>query len=510
MSLKAQPIPAPSPTPNTVSVRIRTTERRQEIQGFGASDCWSINPIGEQWSQENKERLAQLLFCREQGIGLSLWRFNIGAGSDQGDVSFARHPWRVSPCFKASADAAYDWNKQAGQQWFLRAAHRYGVERCTAFTNSPPVWLTRNGCAYGEDDRDITTNLRSNAEADFARFLADVLTHFAEEGIPFMDVSPINEPNWDWTRAGGQEGCRFANEDIRRVVRALSAELKSRGLSTHIDACDSGDIRLLLDDDLYRQYAGLTDPEQHCTIGNEGKGFRGKYREIIADLFGDAEIRAILQERISGHSYWTTDNDHDRTTLRHYLRETLRRHLPERAAEFWMTEFCVMESGRDLGMDTALRVATVIHHDLTITEASAWQWWLAVSPHDYKDGLIYTDFDADGGPETILPSKTFWALGQYSRFLRPGSYRVETDSSGGTSDLLISAYRTASESIALVVINPSSKAQSLTLSADIPLASWSTYLTDDTRDLTDGDIGNGNDFLVPARSIVTLLNAPTE
>jgi hypothetical protein len=38
-------------------------------------------------------------------------------------------------------------------------------------------------------------------------------------------------------------------------------------------------------------------------------------------------------------------------------------------------------------MRTALNVARVIHFDLTVTGASAWQWWTAVSEADYKDGL---------------------------------------------------------------------------------------------------------------------------
>ena len=36
--------------------------------------------------------------------------------------------------------------------------------------------------------------------------------------------------------------------------------------------------------------------------------------------------------------------------------------------------------------DTTL--ARIIHLDLTLCGVSAWQWWTAVSPVDYKDGLI--------------------------------------------------------------------------------------------------------------------------
>ena len=84
-----------------------------------------------------------------------------------------------------------------------------------------------------------------------------------------------------------------------------------------------------------------------------------------------------------------------------------------------------MEGGRDLTIDTALRVARVIHCDLTLANASSWQWWLAVANEDYKSGLIYTDYRKPGDPENILESKILWALGNYSRFIRPGMRRVE-------------------------------------------------------------------------------------
>ena len=55
------------------TVFLWTTRPRQTIDGFGASDCWSLDPIGRAWSDENKERLAELLFSRTRGIGLSMW-----------------------------------------------------------------------------------------------------------------------------------------------------------------------------------------------------------------------------------------------------------------------------------------------------------------------------------------------------------------------------------------------------------------------------------------------------
>jgi hypothetical protein len=85
---------------------------------------------------------------------------------------------------------------------------------------------------------------------------------------------------------------------------------------------------------------------------------------------------------------------------------------------------------RDLTMNTALDVARFMVLDLTLAGVSAWQWWLAVSPSDYKDGLLYTDWKRPGDAESIYASSLFWTFGHFSRFLRPGMRRIELAGDG--------------------------------------------------------------------------------
>ena len=487
-----------------VTVHVETGARRQVIDNFGASGAWSMDPIGRAWGDEDKNRLADLLFSREKGIGLSLWRFNIGAGSDRTDRDRAWHPWRAIECFQRGPDSPFEPEAHAGQQWFLRAAKARGVEHTLAFVNSPPVWMTANGHAFC-DPEDGSTNLPRGREPDFARFLVTVLRYFEREGLPFDYVSPVNEPCWDWK--GGQEGCRYNNEDVKRVALALDAELRRSGLKhpPHVDLVDTGDIRLLLDDADYRAYRRITGPEAVCRAGNEARSARwGKYREGIRDLLGDLEIRRIVDGRISGHSYWSYDAYHDRHALRRQLRANRERYAP--GGRYWQTEVCIMEHGRDLGMDTALRVARLIHHDLVDAEASAWHWWLAVSPGDYKDGLIYTDFDhnrPDG--RAVLPSKTLWALGNWSRFVRPGARRVEARTDALPAELLASAYADEkAKRLVVVLVNPGDAARRVRLGADAPVGLLTPHVTDVGRDLSPLSPLPGGEFDVPARSVVTL------
>lgn len=480
-----------------IIVRVDTARRYQRIENFGASGAWSMDPIGREWTEANKNAVADLLFSKERGIGLSLWRFNIGAGSALTDQLW--DPWRGTEVFKASEKDDYDWSKHAGQQWFLRAARKRGVERFLACVYSPPVWMTKNGHAHC-DKQSGSTNLKPGYEGHFARFLADVLAYFEKQGLHFHYISPVNEPNWEWE--GGQEGCRYNNDDLKRVIHALHTEIRARRLRAEIIVPEAGELVALLDDEFYRRWARIDDPKAAHMHGNRSKGW-GMYGQYIRDLLGDADIRSKLSNRISAHSYWTDVGIHNLRDLRQTVRENIERYAP--GAQLWQTEYCVMEHQRDLGMDTALRVARVIHYDLTAANASAWHWWLALSPYDYKDGLIYTDYRRTG-QQNVLPSKTLWALGNFSRFIRPGATRIHVELTEQDEDLLISAYTQAiNPRYIFVIVNLHTEEVPVRLDSNRKLDTLTPHVTSAQHDLAhQPTVPAGSEIVIPPRSVVTL------
>jgi hypothetical protein len=64
------------------AVSVNITERFQTMAGFGASDAWYAHYVGLFWPVKDREAAAQLLFNQTSGIGLSMWRYNIGSGSE--------------------------------------------------------------------------------------------------------------------------------------------------------------------------------------------------------------------------------------------------------------------------------------------------------------------------------------------------------------------------------------------------------------------------------------------
>jgi len=88
-----------------------------------------------------------------------------------------------------------------------------------------------------------------------------------------------------------------------------------------------------------------------------------------------------------------------------------------------MTEWCEMKGGRDYGMDSALRMTREIMDDLVWGGVSSWQYWIAVSRYNFRDGLIYVN----ESEREIIPIKRLWAMGNFSRFIRPGYRRFEVE-----------------------------------------------------------------------------------
>ena len=476
-------------------VVVNVQQKHQIIDGFGASDCWSFQKIGA-WGDDKKNQVADLLFSVDEGIGLSQWRFNIGGGINTTSIS---NDWRTVETFE-TGPGEYDWTRQAEERWFLDAAKDRGVDQFIAFVNSPPGRMTRNGLTNCSDGGG-STNLKNGWENQYARYLKDILVHFKDDwDIEFDHISPVNEPQWEWNNGSNQEGNRASNDDVRRITLALYDSLENAGLNTEISLVESGDLR-----SWYQYNSGME---------NE---YGESYGSYLDELISHADLEGKIGKHIGGHSYWSdlinTKLVQDRQILLSHLDD-----FQDAGWRYWVTEYTILEGangaggrGRDLGMETALDVARVMYHDLTILNASSWQWWTAVSPENFKDGLLYTDYKDNPQTQNIIESKLLWAFGNYSRFIRPGYRRIELSGAENKFGLMGSAYVSENEgALAIVFVNASSGSKDISL--QIEGFEWQSegvaYLTSDTPgdDLKKlENIPLDQDIMIPGKSVLTLL-----
>ena len=476
---------------------VHTNQPRQTVSHFGASDAWSMQYIGLWDDKAQQEQIADWLFSLEnddkgnpRGIGLSLWRFNLGAGSaEQGRESQINRDTRTE-CL-LTEDGTYDWTRQEGQRRFLRMAKERGVPHFLAFLNSAPVYFTQNGLATNTG-RGGTINLREDGYEPFARFMAKALKGLEEhDGIHFDYLCPVNEPDGHWNWIGPkQEGSPATNREIARLVRLTSRAIDEEGLTTEVMVNESSDLRCLL---------GIY--ETTWERGNTISTFFS--RDSTATWLGET---SHVPRRILGHSYWTNTPIPYMRQIREQLRDTCRKY----GVGFWQTELCIMSNDKEIGggggydftMKTALYVARVIHHDLKFADAESWSWWRACGGN-YKDGLIRMW----PREQRAQDSKLLWALGNYSRFVRPGAVRYEVAGPEEPYGLMCTAYKNEDGRWTAVVINygPESRPFSLTLD-DGKTRRWQAYRTSDAdgENLRSVGMVKGQSSL-PPRSITTFV-----
>jgi O-glycosyl hydrolase len=394
----------------------------QVMAGFGASGAWWPNDLVN-FDPAVRQQVAAMLFG-SSGIGLSVYRYNIGAGG-LGVTNPARAPqtFLVQP-------GTYDWTRDPGGRLFLNLAARSGVPVLIGFANSAPAAWTTNGQSCGG-------SLAPGAEQAYAGYLADVAGHFHDSlGITLSYVSPMNEP--DYTFAGGnQEGMAVPVGQRALLVKAVGTELAGRAAFARVTADESSQV---------------------------GTQFNSEAPQWM---------------NVAGTPQYVA-------TLSHHLYDFPRSSTLQRAAQLaqmhgktlWCSEICCFATSTgkwgqqyDPTIGNAVVMANLIWLCLTQANDAAFHWWTACSPamgtdpyanpagagqvnsSGWNDGLLYYDPNyAVNGNQQIYVTKRYYGLGNFSRYVRPGDSRYNV--SNAPSHLRMLAFSNGS-AWTLVVVNTS-------------------------------------------------------
>jgi glucuronoarabinoxylan endo-1,4-beta-xylanase len=171
--------------------------------------------------------------------------------------------------------------------------------------------------------------------------------------------------------------------------------------------------------------------------------------------------------------------------------------------EFWETEWYVT-GAEDTTMANGLIVANEIYQALTVANMNAWHYWWFYSS---GNGGLW-----DTGAATW--AKRLWVLGNFSRFVRPGFYRVDVAGSAPPSGVSVIAFdNPADNTVAIVAINTGG-ATSMTIF--VQGSSWPAqvvpWVTSASENLTAGTAIplTGGSFAAPlsAQSVTTFVGAP--
>ncbi|MCR5154420.1 MAG: hypothetical protein K6B75_06185, partial [Lachnospiraceae bacterium] len=353
------PTSTPSPTPTEApavqysKITINEDVTHQTWKGFGASAAWWAQYVGA-WTKQDKnsglemrDAIARLLYSPTEGIGLNIYRYNVGAGSKNDSGNYQSD--RSTECFE-TAPGVYDWTKDANAVYMMKKAQEYAGEDFEAifFCNSPLSRLTISGKA--QMNKGSKNNILEENYDDFAKYVLDVAEHFkTEEGINVTEISPINEPQWEWI--DGQEGCHYEPpqvvEVLKEFVNAIGKREKLEGVR-------------------------ISGPESGQWLGSTQSYVLAMMRDsVLKEYFDTLDI----------HSYWSNASD------KQSFAKWVNNRFP--GLNLVTSEWCEMVGGYDYGMDSALVLAKEVMDDLKILDVVSWQLWVAAAPGNYHDGLIY-------------------------------------------------------------------------------------------------------------------------
>ena len=496
-------------------IALKLNNTFQVIDHFGASGGFQDQWVGK-WPDASRNKVAELLFSTEldaqgnpKGIGLSLWRTIIGEGSaDQPNSGFKASSWfREMECY-LSPDGSYNWTKQAGEQWFMAKAKEYGVNKFTMWTGSPPYFMTKNGYVFSTSDVNSFNCPPQNYD-DFANFLGDVVKNFESQGYNIVTVCPFNETQYEWNAGVGQaqqSGTKATNAEIAAVTRIIDNVFTKKGVNAKIMITEAAQLKYL--------FEGSGN-----TVNQLSSFFNPSSSNYIGDL-------PNLSKHIAGHSYFSNGNTNE--SLRQ--RNSLRIALASYGLDFWQTEYSLLGTSYQQNktvstlqeIDYALWMSRIIHTDLVFGNATGWSFWTALNQstfgdHSFRFNLILYKPNSNGPTHTdgyISENKLLWALGNFSRFIRPGMVRfdvIDPDYGDKTSveNFMISGFKsTTNKEIVLVFINNTDSNRDIMFdnySKDFEVVndSFEAYTTSMGSDLRKSKMDFDN-IVIPSKSIVTL------
>jgi O-glycosyl hydrolase len=165
----------------------------------------------------------------------------------------------------------------------------------------------------------------------------------------------------------------------------------------------------------------------------------------------------------------------------------------------WETEVSTGDTPNG-SISNAVYWAQRIHLFLTVAQANAWHYWWLINLNTDNEGLADNNY---------VPTKRMYTMGQFSRFVRPGYYRINASNTGTA---LISAYMYPnSGDFAIVAINTNaSTAISQTFNLNNSpgtVTSVTPWITSATMSLSNQPSvavsGSSFTYTLPALSVVT-------
>jgi len=385
------------------SVFIDTTVKFQEIQGFGGAFTEAAAVTLDKMPAHLRQEILAAYFSPNTGNAYSLCRTHINSC----DFSLANYAYTE---VDGDVDLKYFSIEHDRQSLIpmIREAIDLSGGKLKLFASpwSPPAWMKTNGMMNNGG------KLKPEYRQAWADYYVRYIQEYGQEGMPIWGLTVQNEPEATQT----WDSCIYTGEEERDFVRDyLGPTLHDAGLgNVKVIVWDHNRDRLF-----ERAKAVLDDPKAAHYVW--GVGF-----------------------------HWYCGDHFDNVQLTHDA-------YPDKHLIF--TEGC-QEGGPHLGSwDTGERYAHSIINDLN-RWTEAWVDWNMVLDEtggpNHVNNFCSAPIIADTQAGKILYQSSYYYIGHFSRFIRPGARRVACAKT--LDSLEATAFLNIDGTVVVVVLNRAEQA----------------------------------------------------
>jgi glucosylceramidase len=400
----------------------------QTLEGFGGAFTEAAAVTWQGLSPTRGEQVLKDYFDRQQGHGYTLCRVHMNSC----DFSLGNYAHVETPGDTELRGFSIARDRQALLP-FIKAAQRAAAQPLKLLVSpwSPPAWMKSN--AQMNRGGQLLPEFRQAWARCYVRFIEE----YAAEGVPVWGVSVQNEPAavqpWD--------SCIYSAEEERDFVRDfLGPELARAGL---------GHIKIVIWD----------HNRDHLV-------------QRASVVYSDAEAARYVW---GAGFHWYGENHFDQVQLVHDA-------WPDKQLLF--TEGC-QEGGPHHGSwDLGERYAHSMINDLNRWTVGWIDWNLVLDETggpNHVGNLCSAPILIDTGNDALMHQSSYYYIGHFSRFIKPGARRVLCAAS--RQDLESTAFVNPDGATVVVVMNRTEEAIGLrlqvgdqTTSTALPARSIATYL----------------------------------
>ncbi len=413
---------------NLPFITVDDCKRFQTIEGFGAAFTEAAAVTFHKLSPKNKRLILKAYFDRAEGHGYSLCRTHINSC----DFSLGNYAYTDVDGDVDLKHFTIEHDRQALLPLIKEAQHA-ASEPFKLFASpwSPPAWMKTNG------QMNRGGKLKPEYRDAWARYYVRYVHEYEQEGVPIWGLTIQNEP----AAVQAWDSCIWTAEEERDFVRDhLGPALHRSGLG-HVKVIIWDHNRDLL---VERANVAYSDPEASRYIWGTGFHWYGQ------DKFDNVQL---------AHDAW-----------------------PDKALLF--TEGC-QEGGPHIGSwDLGERYARSIINDLNRWTVGWVDWNMLLDETggpNHVSNFCSAPIIADTRNDRLLFQSSYYYLGHFSRYIRPGAQRVLC--AGTRDDLEATGFINPDGTIAVVVLNRTDtehafalKRNAQTAACSMPAHSIATYL----------------------------------